>query len=130
MVSTLILCMTTRQPCLLPGMLHEYLLRDTVLVEIEDGRGAREKLGDTPPDSPLPLQLLRRTTVDVEDSRNGELQLVKILTYQSPDRELTRSTGLNHLTEREGDRQRERERVEERERERDKEREGERGRTH
>ena len=86
-------------------MLHEYLLRNTVLVEIEDGGGAREKLGDTPPDSPLPLQLLGRTTVDVEDSRNGELQLVKILTYQSPDRELTRSTGLNHLTEREGGRQ-------------------------
>jgi hypothetical protein len=104
---------------LLPGMFHEYLLRDAVLVEVEDRRGAREKLGDTPPDSPLPLELLRRTTVDVEDSRNGELQLVKILTYQRPDCELTGSTGLNNLREggRERERKRERE-VGEKERER------------
>ena len=82
-----------------PSMFHEYLLRDTVLTEVEDRRGAREELGYTPPDCPLPLERLRRTTVDVEDTGNGEFKLVKILTNQRPDCELTRSTALNYLRE-------------------------------
>ena len=86
---------------LLPSIFQEYLLRDAVLAEIEHGRGAREELGDTPPDSPLPLELLGCTTVDIEDTRNGEFELMKILTNQGPHCELTWSVGLDNLRGRE-----------------------------
>ena len=43
---------------------------------------------------------------------------MKVLTNQSPDCELTGSTGLNHLRERERERERERKRERERESER------------
>ena len=39
-------------------MLLEYLLRHTVLIEVQYGRGAREVLGDTPPGRSLSLKLI------------------------------------------------------------------------
>lgn len=61
-----------------PGVFLEDLLRDTVLTEVIDRGGPGEGLGDPPPCRPLSLQFLGATGVDVEDSRDGELELVEV----------------------------------------------------
>ena len=64
----------------LPSMFLKYLLRYAVFAEMKHRCRTWEKSGHPPPCCPLPLQLLCAPTVYIEHPRNGEFQLMKILT--------------------------------------------------
>ena len=80
-------------------MLLKYTLRHAVLAEIQNGSRAGKELEDFPPRGPLSLQLLASATVDVEDSRDTQFELVKIGPDQGPECEHSRLTALCYLQE-------------------------------
>ena len=57
-------------------------------------------LRDTPPSCAFTLKLIGRSTIDVEHTRNGELQVVKVSSHHSPEVVLSRGIRLTHLRNR------------------------------
>ena len=78
-------------------MVLEDALGDAVLAEVQNGCRAREGLVHLPPRRTLTPQLLCRPTIDVEDSRDRQLQLVEVVTHHCPQCELARGARLRYL---------------------------------
>ena len=80
-------------------MVLEDALGDAVLVEVQNGRRAREGLVHLPPRRTLSPQLLRRPTINVEHSRDRQFQLVEVVPHHCPQCELARGARLCYLCE-------------------------------
>ena len=78
-------------------MLMEDLLGHTIFIQVEDRGRAWEVLRDTPPSRALSLKLIGRSAIDIEHTRNGELQVVKVSPHHSPEVVLSRGVRLTHL---------------------------------